>query len=121
MSDVTTTTAVSKGTDKGPGELIGEVRTLVTDYAKQETVEPLKRLAKWLAFGLAGALLIALGLFLLLLGGLRLLQTETNGTFDGNWSFAPYLIAFGGTAVFVALAVWGIVRSPGASDHGEDS
>lgn len=119
MSDVNT--AVSKSGEKGPQELISEVRSLVTDYAKQETVEPLKRLGKWLGFGLAGAVLISLGLFLLLLGGLRLLQTETNGTFDGNWSFAPYLIAFGGTAVFVALAVWGIVRSPGADRDGESS
>ena len=119
MTDVTT--AVSRNGDKGPQELIAEVRSLVTDYAKQETVEPLKRLGKWLGFGVAGAVLISLGLFLLLLGGLRLLQTEASGTFDGNWSFAPYLIAFGGTAVFVALAVWGIVRSPGTPHDGEES
>lgn len=114
MSDAST---ASRG-DKGPQELIGEVRTLVTDYAKQETLEPLKRLGMWLGYGLAGAVLVSLGVFLVLLGGLRLLQTSD--TFDGNWSFAPYLIAFGGSALFIGLAVWGIKRRPIDAREGDE-
>ena len=38
-----------------------------------------------------------------LLGGLRALQTETGTTFDGNWSWAPYLIALAGAGVVLAF------------------
>ena len=111
MTDTSTTTPGATGGNRGPQELIAEVRTLVTDYAKQETLQPLKQLGKWVGFGLAGAVVISLGLFLLLLGGLRALQTETGGTFDGNWSFAPYLITFVAAAAFVGLAAWAISRT----------
>ncbi len=96
---------------KSPGELIAELRELVVTYAKQETVDPLRRLGRFVAFGLAGAVLLGLGGVFLVVGVLRLLQEETGSAFDGNWSFVPYLItlAFAGVVVGVAASV--IVRS----------
>jgi hypothetical protein len=74
-----------------PGEA-GELWQLVVGYAKQETLDPIKNLGRWVGFGLGGALLGSLGAVLLLLGTLRLLQTETGEAFDGNLTFVPYLV-----------------------------
>ena len=83
--------------------LASELLDLVRAYAKQETIEPLKGIGRWLAFGVAGSLLLGTGLLLLAVGGLRALQTETGDTFDGNWSWAPYLIVLAACAVVIAL------------------
>jgi len=61
---------------------------VVIDYVRQETVEPLKGVGRFLIFGVAGSALLALGLVLLLVAVLRALQTET-GTFHGNLSWVP--------------------------------
>jgi hypothetical protein len=46
-----------------------------------------------------------MGLFLLALGGLRVLQEETGTTFQGNWSWAPYLIVVAVAALIIGLLV----------------
>jgi hypothetical protein len=74
-----------------PGEA-QELFQLVVGYAKQETLDPVKNLGRFLGYGMGGALLASLGAVLLLLGTLRLLQTETGDTFDGNWTFVPYVV-----------------------------
>lgn len=89
--------------DKSIPTLASELLDLVRAYAKQETVDPLKGIGRWLAFGLAGSLLLGTGLLLLAVGALRALQTETGDTFDGNWSWAPYLIVLAACAVVIAL------------------
>ena len=94
-------------TDKALPAQAAELWDLVRAYAKQETVEPIKGLARYAAFGVAGSVLLALGLLLLLLGGLRALQTETGDTFDGSWSWAPYLIALAGAGLVIALVLRG--------------
>jgi hypothetical protein len=83
-----------KGKDKGlPGEA-QELLQLVVGYAKQETVDPIRNLGRFVGYGLAGALLGSVGMVLLLLGGLRLLQTETGSAFEGDgWrSCVPYAV-----------------------------
>jgi hypothetical protein len=90
--------------------LAAELWDLVRAYAKQETVEPMKGLGRYAAFGVAGSLLLSIGLVLLLLGGLRALQTETGTTFDGSWSWAPYLIALAGAAVVLGLVGRGMAK-----------
>ena len=91
--------------DKSVPALAAELWDLVRAYIKQETVEPIKGLGRRVAFGLAGSVLLSVGLVLLALGGLRALQTETDTTFDGNWSWAPYLITLFGLAILIVLAV----------------
>lgn len=84
---------------------VGDVIDLVKEYARQETLGPLKGAGRWLALGAVGALLLGLGLVLVLLGLLRLLQTELSA-FDGAWSWAPYAIvaAVGVVAAILALS-----------------
>ncbi len=94
----------SPSSSKGIPALAVELKDLVVTYAKQETLEPIKGLGRFIAFGVAGSLLLANGLVLLVLALLRGLQTELPEVFDGNWSFAPYLITFLLCVVVVALS-----------------
>jgi hypothetical protein len=85
-----------------------ELKDLVVAYAKQETLEPIKGLGRFIAFGVAGSLLVATGLVLLVLAVVRVLQEELADTFDGNWSFAPYAIALVVCILVMILAARGI-------------
>src|SRR5262245_16124280 len=82
-------------------ELVTELRELVIAYVKQETLEPLRSLGRWVGFGVAGSLLLGFGVVFLAMSALRALQEETGDTFTGDWSWVPYLI------VIVALALGG--------------
>lgn len=95
-----------------------ELVDLVVGYAKQETLDPLKRLGKSVAFGVAGAVLVGTGVLFLSLSALRALQTEAD-TFEDNLSWAPYLIvAF--LLVVVAGVSWAAL-GPGGQDGKESS
>src|SRR3954451_7283844 len=100
--------AAEPSTERSLPALAAELWDLVRAYARQETVEPMKGIGRFAAFGVAGSLFLSLGLVLLLLGGLRALQTETGGTFDGRWSWAPYLIALAGTGLLIAVVARGM-------------
>ena len=84
-------TSQEHGPDGLPG-MATDLWRLVLGYVKQETLDPIKGLGRFLGFGLAGALVGSLGLVLLLLGVLRLLQTETGSTFDGRLTWIPYVL-----------------------------
>ena len=62
---------------------------LLVAYAKQETIDPLRNLGRYLGFGLAGMALLTLGTFFLAMSLLRALQTMIGGVFDGFWSWVP--------------------------------
>lgn len=89
-------------------DLVTDLKDLVVGYAKQETVVPIKNLGRFLAFGVAGSVLVAIGVVLLVLAVLRGLQTELSSTFDGDLSFAPYLITVVLCAIVAGLGVRGI-------------
>jgi len=80
-----------------------ELWEMTVAYAKQETIEPIKGLGKYLAFGLAGSAMIGLGLIMLVLAGLRALQTETGTNFTGNLSWIPYLVLLAVGLVILAI------------------
>jgi hypothetical protein len=88
-----------------PKESFDEALALVKAYARQETIEPLKNLKKFVGFGLAGGILIALGLFFLALSGLRYMQTHRffGQHLTGNWSWLPYMIVFVFSLVIAVL------------------
>ncbi len=86
---------------------------LTVDYIKQETVEPLKGLGRFLSMGIAGSFCLAFGILLILLGALRLLQTETGSALTGDWSWVPYAaVVILGIAV-IGVAAWRITAGPG--------
>jgi hypothetical protein len=78
---------------------VRELQELVVAYAKQETVEPLKGIARYAGFGIAGALLVGIGVAFLSVGMLRALQSLHGWAVHGNWSWVPYL------AVVIALVL----------------
>jgi hypothetical protein len=93
-----------------------ELFDLLVDYTKQETIEPLRGLGRYIGFGAIGSILVALGSTLLVIGVLRVLQTETGTTFTGNWSWVPYLLTLLVAGLIIALSSMAI-RS--ASTPGE--
>ncbi len=79
--------------ESGQINQLSDVVQTVKEYARQETLGPLKGAGRWLALGGVGAVLIGVGAGFVVLGVLRALQSETNA-FDGRWtSILPYLIA----------------------------
>jgi predicted cobalt transporter CbtA len=86
---------------------------LTIDYLKQEALEPLKGLGRFLAWGVAGSLAIAVGILLLLVGILRLLQTETGTALTGDWSWVPYFSVSALGVGAAVVAVWRITAGPG--------
>ena len=94
--------------DKNMATTVGELWRLVLAYLKQETLEPIKGLGRFLLWGTMGSFALGIGFVLVLLAFLRFLQTETGDVFDGNWSWAPYLIvvlAAGGIAGIAASRI----------------
>lgn len=87
----------------GPKEAVTEVWTLVRDYAKQETVDPLKRLLGFAKLGLPGAILMGIGIIELMTAVLRAVQAEGGDALDGNWSVVPYLATLIVAGVVLAL------------------
>ena len=102
--------AAEKTTAKSLPAQAAELWDLVRAYTLQETVEPIKGLSRYAAYGVIGSLLVSLGLLLLILGGLRALQTETGDTFEGNWSWVPYLITLAVTALVIVLVLRGTAK-----------
>jgi cytochrome c biogenesis protein CcdA len=103
---VTQTRAGSKG-DKSVSTSTNELVSLVVAYAKQETVDPLRNLGRFVAFGIAGAILVATGGLLVILTVVRVLQTETGGHLRGNLSWVPYT---GGILLAVLGIGWALSR-----------
>lgn len=89
--------------DKSIPTLGTELWEMLLAYLKQETLEPIKGLARFVALGMAGAFAFALGFVLLMIAGLRALQSETGEHFTGSLTWLPYAIVFG-VAIIVAVA-----------------
>ena len=85
---------------------INEAVDLVKAYARQETIDPLKRLGPYLKFGVPGAIAAGFGFFFLILGVLRMMQHRGSWV-TGSLSWVPYVVTLGFTvalcAVFAAL------------------
>jgi hypothetical protein len=99
-----------------PEELIN----LAKRYVVQETIGPLKRIARVLGIGLAGAGVFGLGAVIVLIGVLRVLQTETGTVFGHDWTFAPYLLTAATGVALVMLVVWAFgsaLKVPEAESH----
>jgi hypothetical protein len=85
---------------------------LTVDYLKQETITPLKGLGRFLYMGIAGSFFLAFGFLMILIGILRLLQTETGTALYGNWSWVPYAVVVVLGVGVILIAVWRITAGP---------
>ena len=92
-----------------PKQVAEETKDLLIGYARQEILTPLTKLGRALKLGILGALSIGVGLVFLVIAGLRLLQTEASGVFDGNMSALPYVVVLAGVVLVVGAAV--VVRA----------
>lgn len=90
---------------------VGEVFDYVKTYALQETVGPLKGAGRWLGYGVAAALTLGLGLMFLLIGLLRVLQTEWDRSGTGSLSWLAYLVTFIVTVILLTLTILRIKKS----------
>jgi hypothetical protein len=102
---------VTEPQSKSIPEVSTELWALTKDYARQETVDPLKGIGRYLVYGAAGAVLIGFGVVLLMLAGLRALQTQTGSALDGNLSWLPYVIVLVVAAGLAALAASRITKA----------
>ena len=89
---------------------IADAVDLVKTYATQETLGPLKGAGRWLGLGAAGAVLLGLGLVIVLLGVLRLIQTEWDRAATGALSWLSYLIVLIITVVLLLVVLRRINR-----------
>ena len=118
--------------EKRPGQILNELRELLVAYAKQETVDPLKKLGRYLGFGLGGAVMLGTGVILLLMGMLRGLQridlfndsdgaidTATAGFTPTAWSWVPYAATALAALLIVAVAAGGISDKKKAGGEGK--
>jgi hypothetical protein len=85
-----------------------EIRVLAVRYIKDETLQPVKDMGRFAAFGALGSLFVGFGTVLLLLGVLRFLQ-EQFPVLDGSLSWIPYLIVVVLAGAVIALTGWRIV------------
>lgn len=90
--------------DKSVPTLATELWDLVRAYAKQETIEPIKGLGRFAAFGIAGSVLVGVGVVMVAMALLRALQTEVDW-FEGRWSWAPYAITLVLCGLVIGLAL----------------
>lgn len=107
----------ASGDPKSIPEVATELWELSVAYARQETIDPLKGLGRFLGYGLPGAILLGIGASLVMLSGLRALQTETGTRFTGNLSWVPYLliaVVLGGALIALAVRRVTTRKGPGA-------
>jgi hypothetical protein len=82
---------------------VSDLMTTLKAYARQETVEPIKGAARWVAVGTIASLCLGLAMIFLLMGILRLSQDLGGTVLDGSWSFVHYFITLAVATVLVAL------------------
>jgi choline-glycine betaine transporter len=87
-------------------ETLQDLKELLVAYAKQETLDPLRNMGRFLAYGFGAVTLFIIGTLFLSMSLLRALQTLTGDVFVGFWSWVPYLIV-----LLALVAVAGITLS----------
>jgi hypothetical protein len=87
---------------------LDEIKDLALRYIKEETLQPVKDMGRFIVWGALGSLLVGFGYFFLLFGALRFLQHQFR-VLDGTLSWIPYLIVVVLAAIIIALTLWRIV------------
>lgn len=87
---------------------LDEIKALALRYIKEETIQPIKEMGRFVLWGAVGSLLVGFGYFFLLFGALRFLQDQFK-VLDGTLSWIPYLIVVALAALIIGLTLWRIV------------
>jgi hypothetical protein len=104
--------------DKDIATRVLELWDLIVRYVKQETLGPLQDLGRTLKWGLAGTVLLSIGLPLLVLGALRALQEELGiSHLSGSLSWVPYAAVVIGLALVILLLVRAILAERRRTDR----
>ncbi len=111
------TSRISPRPARGPVNQVGDLVDSVKQYARQETLEPIKGAIRWVAVGSVAALCLGLALVFAALGVLRLSQDLGDTVLDGSWSFLHYFITLCVIAVLVAVIFSRVSRRSLAKDH----
>jgi hypothetical protein len=98
--------------EKSTTEIVNDLFDLLKNYARQETVDPIKSLGRFIGYGTAAALVLGIAGTLLTVGVLRLVQVETRDFLDGNWSWVPYMAALVVSGLLTVLSLKLIKRKP---------
>jgi hypothetical protein len=101
----------SGGARKGIRQSGNDAIELVVAYVKQEMLDPLAGLGRYLVFGVVGSIAITVGSVILLVAVLRILQTET-AAFHGNLSWVPYVIVLAIAVAIIAVTLWRVASGP---------
>lgn len=94
-----------------PVDRVSDVVETVKEYARQETVEPIKGAARWVAVGTVASLSLGVSMIYGSLAILRVSQDLGGSVLDGSWSFVHYLVTVAILGVIVKVAVSRIGRS----------
>ena len=91
-------------------QVLSELWEMLVTYAKQETVQPLKGLFRFVGVGVAAMLLLGTGVLLMSVSVLRLLQTKEpfGWQLSGSLNFIPYVVSLLVLGVLIGLAVLAI-------------
>ena len=95
---------------KSVPEVVGELWELLRDYAKQETLGPLRDLKGYLQYGIPGAVLVLAGILFGAMAVLRGLQRFETTHYGWN-SVWPYLGAIGFLLIAIGICVGLVART----------
>lgn len=107
---------ISHRPPRGPVSQVSDLVDSVKQYARQETLEPLKGAARWVGVGSVAALFLGMALVFVTLGVLRLSQDIGGTLLDGSWSFVHYFITLSVVAVLVFVTFSRVSRRSLAKD-----
>jgi cytochrome c biogenesis protein CcdA len=88
---------------RGPVGQAEDLFSTIKQYARQETLEPLRGAVRWLGVGTIAALSLGLALVYVSLGVLRFSQDMGGTVLDGSWSFVHYFVSLFIVAIVVVI------------------
>jgi cytochrome c biogenesis protein CcdA len=102
-----TSTRPARREEKSFSTLVNELTGLVVAYFKQETLAPIRSLVTYVGYGVAGAILMAIGGVTITLTAVRVLQSETGHHLRGSLNWVPYV---SGVLVAALGIAWATTR-----------
>jgi cytochrome c biogenesis protein CcdA len=109
-----TSTRPAKREEKSFGTLVNELTGLIIAYFKQETLAPIRSLVRYVGYGVAGAILMAIGGVTAVLTVIRVVEFEFGKHLRGSLVWVPYTSGILVAALGIAWAATR-VNKPGVN------